>query len=504
MKRTIAAIVLAISCLIGAVLIVPAFIDLGMFKSTYLPLIEDALHRKVDVQEVRLSLIPVPSIRLSQLKVSDSPAFPDNTFFAARQLQLRLKVWPLIRGRFEVREFVLDKPVINLLKKPDGSFNYADLADKKLPLAPTATKKSKGLAKPQQIPVLPFVLPGRMRIKNGQLNIQTRGRAPLTIDDIELSLAELTSDRPFPYRLAFKYPGLNNIKLEGRLTYQENDSTLTLDGSQLDIDDLSLPLDGNINRLMTAPSFNLRASTDKLDSRKFFKVLSGLGFALRDTNVSGPMKVELSITGPSQSLVTQLRSRFDGVEVERKKAVRGTVNGELSMRLPSGTGPLSRRLQGDGKLIARDGELTNMNLVKKVQSVTGFIGLSKEQGKEVTTFKTLETDFVVDQGVADFKRIHIVNPQIEANGLGTMTLDQPKFDVAMETALSARSISRSLTGKAVGFFKDGQGRIVVPLKITGPVENPAVNLDAEKLIARGMPVSKEKTFGSFFKQLFRR
>ena len=93
--------------LIGALLLVPAFVDLGIFKGTYLPLVEETLHRRVDVGEVRLSLIPTPSIRLSNLKVSDSPAFPENTFFAAEQLQLRLKLWPLLRRRFEVTEFVL-------------------------------------------------------------------------------------------------------------------------------------------------------------------------------------------------------------------------------------------------------------------------------------------------------------------------------------------------------------------------------------------------------------
>jgi hypothetical protein len=267
---------------------------------------------------------------------------------------------------------------------------------------------------------------------------------------------------------------------------------------------MTLPLDGSITRLTTAPVFNLRAGGENLDSKVFFRVLSTLGLPLRDTDFSGPMKIDLSITGPSSGFVTQLRSRFDGVAVERKKSVRGTVNGELSIQLPSGAGPISHRMRGDGKLIARDGELTNVNLVRKVQHATGIIGFSKEQGKEVTTFKTLETDFVLDGGIADFKRIHLVNPQIESSGLGTMTLDQPKLNVSMETTLSATSVAKSVTGKAAGFFKDGQGRVVVPLKITGPVENPAVNLDTEKLLAKGMPLSKQKGFGSLFRQLFRR
>src|SRR5712692_2051028 len=134
LKKSVGIGIGVVGLAIGTLLIVPAFVDWSIFKRTYLPIIEEAIHRRVDVSEVRLSLVPTPSIRLSNLRVSDSPAFPDNIFFAARQLQLRLKLWPLLRGRFEVTEFVLEKPVINLLKKPDGTFNYADLADKEIPL----------------------------------------------------------------------------------------------------------------------------------------------------------------------------------------------------------------------------------------------------------------------------------------------------------------------------------------------------------------------------------
>src|SRR5919106_2670434 len=119
-----------VGLVIAAILIVPHFVDLGLFKRSYLPLVEEALNRRVDVGEVRLSLFPAPSIRMSKLRVSDSTAFADNTFFSAQQVQLRVKFLPLLKGRFEVTELILDKPVFNLLKDPDGTFNYADIANK--------------------------------------------------------------------------------------------------------------------------------------------------------------------------------------------------------------------------------------------------------------------------------------------------------------------------------------------------------------------------------------
>jgi hypothetical protein len=212
----------------------------------------------------------------------------------------------------------------------------------------------------------------------------------------------------------------------------------------------------------------------------------------------------MTITGPSNNLVTQIRGLFKDVKVAGKRAVKGDLNGEVYLRLPLGRGAVSRRLQGNGKLVAKDGELTNVDLIKKIQRVTGMIGLTKEQGREATTFKNLEVDFTVADGSADFKRIYLVNPQMEARGAGTMTLDQPNLNIAVEATLSAQASARAPRGKAITFFQDSQGRIVVPLKITGPVQSPSVNLDTEKLTEKGMTRSLEKNLGAFFKQFFRR
>jgi len=491
--------------LIGAMLIVPAFVDLGIFKRTYLPIIEEAIHRRVDVNEVRLSLFPTPAIRLSNLKVSDSPAFPDNTFFSTQQLQLRLKLWPLLRGRFEITEFVLEKPVVNLLKKPDGTFNYADLADKEIPLAKkSASRKKKLPPKSQETPTLPFIVPSRMRIKDGQLNLETKGQKPVVINGIDLSMQDFTGDEPFPYRAAFSYPGLKTVILEGLLSYQQEQATLNLKENRLRVQDLVLPVEGNVSRLSTAPLVNLKLSSDNLDAKAIFQILSVFGLAPRETDVSGPMGLHITVSGPSSSLATEVRGQFKGVRVDGKRALKGNLNGEIFIKLPLGGGAAARRVQGDGKLVATNGELTNVDLIKKIQRVTGLIGLSKEQGRDITTFKTLETDFVVGEGVANFKRIYMVNPEMELRGNGTMTLERPALDMGIETVLSPQVVGRAGKGKTMAFFKDSQGRLVVPLKITGPVENPAVNLDAEKLAQKGMTQSMEKGVGSFFNKLFRR
>src|SRR5262249_31952704 len=143
--------------LVAAGLVVPHFIDLGIFKGSYLPLLEEILHPRIDVGQGRLSLCPTPSILPFNPQISYKPPYPGHTLSASEQLQLRLKFWPLLQGRFEVTEFVLEKPVVNLLKRPDGTFNYADLADKKGALDRARETKKRGYAsKSQEAAVMPL------------------------------------------------------------------------------------------------------------------------------------------------------------------------------------------------------------------------------------------------------------------------------------------------------------------------------------------------------------
>jgi hypothetical protein len=140
--------------------------------------------------------------------------------------------------------------------------------------------------------------------------------------------------------------------------------------------------------------------------------------------------------------------------------------------------------------------------------ITGMIGMSQEERGGATTFKTLETDFTLAGGVADFKRIYLQSPMMEANGSGKMQLEPQTLDVGIEAALAPNVSARLGGGKTTTFMKDSQGRVVVPLKITGPAKNPAVNLDNEKMMKKGFGQMLEKGMpkgkGSMFEGLFKR
>jgi len=490
--------------LLLVILIAPHFVDLGYFKRTYLPLIEESLNRRLDVGEVRLRLVPTPSIQLSQLKIFDNAPFADQMFFSAEQVRLRLKFLPLLRGQFDVTELILDKPAFNLVKQPDGTFNYADITNKK---SSTVTRrdfrKKSDISKPEAAPV-PVLLPKNISVKAGQINLLTRGQNYVKLDGIDLTLRDFASDAPFPFRASFSYPGLDTVTLEGRLNYHEEKSVLELKDNHLKIYDLTLPVEGQIASAFTSPRLNLSLRGTNVEAKAIFQILSVFGFAPRETEMSGPMDLLMNVIGPSNSLFTQAHGTLKNVQVRGKRALKGNLSGEVSIRLSSTSGAVSRRLQGEGKLTVRDGELTNVDLVQKIERATGTIGLTKTEQRQATSFKIMEADFILRGGYAEFTRLYLLNPQLEVTGSGTMSLDQPTLDLAISTALSPQASARAGHGRASTFFKDKQGRIVVPLKINGPVENPSVNLNTEKLVETGLPQNAEKGFSSFFKRLFRR
>jgi hypothetical protein len=504
-KKALIGSVTVLAVLIAAVVVLPGFVDLGRFKSTYLPLFEETLQRRIDVGEVRLKLVPTPSIKLSKLKISGTPAFPGETFFAAQDVHLRLKFWPLLRGRFDITEFVLDKPVFTLQKVSKRSSSYADPAERKMPAnTRAALNQLRPAPKQPDSAGIALIIPDRLRVNDGQLHIMTAGRTPVRIHGIGLSMEEFSSEKPFRYRATFDYPGLKTVTLTGQLDYQDEQAKLTLKDNRLTVQNLTLPLEGNISDLTTAPRLDLLMADENVDARPVMQVLAVFGLAPTDTEISGPMGLRIAVSGPSNNLLTQIQGEFKDVKLYGKRAIKGDLNGAVSLRLAGDGSDVIKKLQGNGKLSAREGELTNVDLIKKIQRASGFIGFSAHQRREATTFKTLDTEFTLDNGVVDFKRIYLLNPQLELSGGGTMTLARQALNIGMDATLSPQASLKASRGRTSELFKNQRGQLVVPLTVTGDAQNPDVNIDSGKLARRGATRSMEKSLRTFFRQLFRR
>ncbi len=88
---------------------------------------EQALGRKVSVGKVSVSLWNGIGVRLNDFSLSDDASFSSGDFIRAKDLQVNLKIMPLLSKNIEIKRLILHKPVIGVRRNKNGTFNFARL-----------------------------------------------------------------------------------------------------------------------------------------------------------------------------------------------------------------------------------------------------------------------------------------------------------------------------------------------------------------------------------------
>ena len=112
---------------VGIILALPFLIDLNKYQDQYKPLIEDALNRKVQLQDIRLTIWPRIGARVDGFVVLDDPVFGSSPFTSLTSLDIGVKLMPLLSGKVEVEDITLRNPVITVIKNKNGVLNVSTI-----------------------------------------------------------------------------------------------------------------------------------------------------------------------------------------------------------------------------------------------------------------------------------------------------------------------------------------------------------------------------------------
>ncbi|MGH7796664.1 MAG: AsmA family protein [Candidatus Binatia bacterium] len=243
---------------------------------------EQALGRDISVDEVEATLLSGIGVRLSNFTMADDPAFSPEEFVRARDLQVNLKFWPLLRKEFEVKRVILHDPVIRVIRNKTGVFNFSTIGktnDKK------AARKDKKEQKPKQ-EAPPALLVSLIDISGGDVRyIDRKDGTDLQLRQIDLKVEDLDFNQPFSVRLAAAvYADTQNLNLTGKfgpLGAGRELNQVPMD-VEIDID----PLD--MTRLKTAAPNLKNVLPKELD-------LSGV-FRVKDLRFKGTLK-DLALNG---------------------------------------------------------------------------------------------------------------------------------------------------------------------------------------------------------------
>lgn len=125
MKKAVAYLFF-LSLFLGAIaLVAPGFIDWSKHKDQIVAQLEPYIARKMDVGgKVSFRILPNPQIVLEDVTLANIEGAKAPHLMKLKQLEARMKLGPLLQGRYEIETINLDAPELNFETLADGTTNW--------------------------------------------------------------------------------------------------------------------------------------------------------------------------------------------------------------------------------------------------------------------------------------------------------------------------------------------------------------------------------------------
>jgi hypothetical protein len=182
MRKFMVAVAIVLVLLGAIILMLPFLLDLNRYRDQYLPILEQALHRKVEVEDVRLTLFPTLGVQLRQVVVADDPTLSSKPFLTVPSVQVAVQWKPLLQRRIEVESVLIENPILQVIRSEKGDFNTSTIGK-----ISTSGEISSEKAEPQDSvsPFLGVLAVKRFSMTGGTLQYEDRTHQPLQAYQIE-------------------------------------------------------------------------------------------------------------------------------------------------------------------------------------------------------------------------------------------------------------------------------------------------------------------------------
>ena len=517
MKIAMGLLVLVV-LLIGLVFALPFLIDLNKYQDQYKPLIEEALNRKVQLQDVRLTVWPRIGARVAGFSVMDDPAFGSGPFASLSSLDVGVKLGPLLSGMVEVEEVTLREPLITVIKNTHGVLNASTIGRKGVAIPETPSRapipSTEGPLK-----ILALLAVDRVSIAGGKLTYQDLSAPKPTeyvLQDLNLLLTSVRLDQTPSLHLDTVVQPLNlPVKLDGtfgplkdtmdieainfQLGVGKTDVTITgktaghdatLNISSPIINTANLPVSLPLKEPIDITNLKISADVKGQEAR-----LNALSLQLFDGQVKGQGKLIAGSDAPPFNGTlgvqgVQLGSALKAV-AETPLSISGTAGADFAVKGRGLSMPdLTKALEGTGHVEVKDGKIEGVNLLQEAVAILKIAGIAIDD-PNATVFSTIETDLAVDEGVIHVQRLLMDSHDFQATGGGTIGFDQ-KLNLTIKLNLS-QELSQKISGLSpVAKLAVKEGRMVLPLTIGGTMQTPSYGLDMKGVSANIQEQVKRK------------
>jgi hypothetical protein len=182
-----------------------------------------SLGRDVSFDRVRVSLFPSFGATVEGLRIADDPRVSKDDFLRAVEVQVSIRLWPALLGRYEVRRIRLVRPALSVIRTAEG-YNFDSLGQAREEVARPAPREAPAapLQPPEPAGAAAALLVGLAEIRDGELRYVDRAAKPpaeFVVRALDFSAEDLSLSSPIRIRATAAILGAPkpNVSVSGTL-----------------------------------------------------------------------------------------------------------------------------------------------------------------------------------------------------------------------------------------------------------------------------------------------
>jgi len=327
MRKIIIAVAAVIVLILVVMLLLPYFIDINSHRGEIQAQLQDRLHRPVKLGAMSLGVFPL-RVQVKDVIIAEDPRFRTNVPFAqVGQMDISLKLLPLLTKSIQISSLTLQRPIIELIKDPSGVWNFASLgqAPATPAAAPTPARApaTPAAAPPAHAPAPPrpssseFSL-DKLKINDGQIAVtDLQKHQPRAVyDHIDLTLTGYALGKQFSLDLEAHLPGrgAETLALSGKAgPINQADALNTPFDGKLQLNEVSLAgfqkflnssaLEGS--DAMLSGSTDLVSASGKMSAKGSLKIADAV---VRNVQVGYPIIANFDIAQDLKSDIVAIKT----------------------------------------------------------------------------------------------------------------------------------------------------------------------------------------------------
>jgi uncharacterized protein involved in outer membrane biogenesis len=222
MRKLVIVIGVIVVILVALLLALPHLIDVNKYRGQIQAQLQQRLNRPAQLGQMSLSVLPL-RVEVNSVTIGEDPSYRSNVPFAqVGELDVSVKLFPLLSGNVEVNSLEMKQAKIELIRNAQGVWNFSTAGN-----APAATPAAKP-APPSQpakrsVQNAPseqkqFTL-GELKITDSQIAITDyqKRQSRAVYDHIDVSLKDYAPGQPFSIDATAHLPGsgAQTLRLSG-------------------------------------------------------------------------------------------------------------------------------------------------------------------------------------------------------------------------------------------------------------------------------------------------